>query len=311
MGKKICQGRGWLPDIPDIRDFGFTHQSVLSMLQRLARPEVVDQIDEVDLRVDEDGEYFPPVDDQGTRNSSTAFAVLALAEYFHRRVLGNTFNGSPRFLYKVTRQGFEIQASYARQSLCEQSDCGASIRNTFKALNRFGTPPERRFSYHAADFNEEPHGFIYRLARPPFPLIFFRLDEANCTGRVTWERIESFVSAGFPVVFGFSVPESISLNPDIPYRDQFESFHSGQAALIVGFRKNHFGVGEHGLRIRNSWGASWGSNGYGWLPKSFVDKQLARDFWTCVSESWFGSGYSIQPLSCDLSCPTIVPLSPQ
>ena len=60
----------------------------------------------------------------------------------------------------------------------------------------------------------------------------------------------------------------------------------GQAAVAVGYKSNHFGRGRHALLIRSSWGSQWGDNGYGRLPCAYVQNQLARDFWTFVSEDW-------------------------
>ena len=288
MSRFVPQGMGWQPDLPDSRDYSHGHPAVLPSLQKLKRLGPEELPDEVDLRFDSEGEYFTQPLDQGPLNSSTAFAVLSLIEYFERRIHGRTFDGSKLFLYKITR-------NWIAGGHRAVGDAGADLRTTLKVLTQFGVPPEEYWPYDINRFDEEPSAFVYRLAKPFPGLRYFRLDRPNTTGEDNWGILKSFLAAGFPVAFGFPVPSSLTSASDIPYRPEFDSPRGGQAAVAVGYKNNHFGRGQDALRIRSSWGSAWGDHGNGWLPIPFISNQLAKDLWTVLTEDWLDSGELSRP----------------
>lgn len=279
---------GWIPDLPDPRDYTFRHEAILPLLQRLKRPDRRNLPDEVDLRRDDEGEYFTPAEDQGSLNSSAAFAALGLFEYFERRIRGKTFEGSKRFLYKVTRN---LLAKGRPMS----GDTGADLRTTFKVLKSIGVPAEEFWPYDIEHFDDEPSQFAYSLAKPLSGVMYFRLDAPNGDGLESWNTVKSFLAAGFPVAFGFAVPTSLTTDARISYRADLERIRGGQAVIAVGYKNHQFGRGQHGLLIRSSWGSQWGDYGNGCLPITFLRNRLARDFWTLASEDWLGTLELSQP----------------
>jgi C1A family cysteine protease len=57
-----------------------------------------------------------------------------------------------------------------------------------------------------------------------------------------------------------------------------EAILGGHALCFVGYDD-----AREVFIVKNSWGASWGDNGYGYIPYSIVkDTTLAMDFWAIV-----------------------------
>ena len=281
VSRFVPKGMGWLPDIPDARDYAPWHDNVLPLLMQLKRTEIDDLPKQVDLRENNGFTYFPPAQDQGPLNCSCACAVLSVAAYFSRRVLGDVFEGSRLFLYKVTR-------NWVRPRIPATGDTGASLRATLKALVQFGVPAEEYVPFDPDRFDVEPSAFHYRISERFRGVRYFRLDQPNQQGADTLAMVKSFLAAGFPIVFGFPVPFSLTDDGNIPYRPQQDSNRGGQAVAAVGYTKQS-------LLIRSSWGTAWGDNGFGWLPNAYVKNQLARDFWTFVNEDWLDPDELFRP----------------
>ena len=287
-------GMGWIPDLPDYRDFSPFHSQIKPMVDQLGLSDtnVVTLPASVDLRA-----WCSPIENQGAIGSCTAQAGVGLIEYYERKAFGTHINASRLFLYKVTRN-----------LLGWDGDYGAYMRTTMGAMALFGVPPEKYWPYTdrknpgpsgERTFNEEPSAFLYAFADNYKAIRYFRLDPAGTDANTLLKRIKAYLTAKMPTFFGFTVYSSISqadTTGKIPFPSRFESAIGGHGIVAVGFDdameiKNTITntKTKGALLIRNSWGTGWGDKGYGWLPYDYVLKGLARDWWTLFKMDYVGT----------------------
>lgn len=292
-------GMGWLPDYPDYRDYRIERveisdgaktrgvkESVNEMLLRIGYEETVGVSIPTEFSLKG---WCPPIENQGSLGSCTANAGVALIEYYERRAFGKHIDASRLFLYKATRN-----------LLHWTGDTGAFIRTTMGAMVLFGVCPEEYWTYTIADFDVEPSAFCYSFAQDYKTIQYYRLDPMNTARDLLLKRIQSFITAGLPSMFGFTVYSSIQqANGDgkIPFPSEKERVLGGHAVVAVGFNdaikitNNLTGDTTKGaLLIRNSWGTVWGDDGYGWLPYKYVLESLAVDWWTLIKSEWIDTG---------------------
>ena len=294
------RGMGWLPDVPDFRDFNVNTETVRPAHAALSAKEPIKSMlkrmnigapaAKLPTRVDDLEKYFSAVEDQGELNSCTANAGVGIVEYFENRAFGRHIEASRLFLYKVTRN-----------IIHETADQGAYLRNTMGAMALFGLPPEEYWPYEVADVNEEPPAFCYAFAQNYQAIKYYRLDPAGTTTKELLQRIKTNLAAGLPSMFGFAVYSSFRQaisTGEIPLPADGESLKGGHAMVVVGY-DDHKGIQNTNpggpkttgaLRIRNSWGSGWGDNGYGWLPYDYVLLEGAEDFWSVLKSEWVDTG---------------------
>lgn len=173
---------------------------------------------------------------------------------------GKHTDASRLFLYKVTR------------NLMQRSgDTGAFLRTTMGALVLFGVPPEEYYPYSVANYDDEPPAFSYAFAQNYKAIDYFRLDPPGTSTEELLERIKTHLAGDLPSMFGFTVFDSISEaehTGQIPFPTRQSRAVGGHAVVAVGYNDGMKVKDSEGgaLLIRNSWGTSWGEEGYGWLP---------------------------------------------
>ena len=293
-------GLGWLPDYPDFRDYTADQNQISTSLRKagqkdsikamlaksgVAKPGKLNLPATVDLRP-----WCSPIEDQKSIGSCTAHAGVGIVEYFERRAFGKHIDASRLFLYKTTRNLMRWTG-----------DTGAFLRSTMGALVLFGVPPEEYLPYVVADFDKEPSAFCYAFAQNYQAISYYRLDPIGVARDVLLTQIKANLSAGLPLMFGFTVYNSISqaaATGKIPYPTPGEKIAGGHAIAAIGYddtmkikNTNPKAVETKGaLLIRNSWGTGWGSGGYGWLPYEYVLKGLAVDWWSLLKNEWIDTG---------------------
>lgn len=280
MSEPANLGLGYLRDLPDLRDYTTDSDTVKTILAKsaLLKSALKAVPSSTDLRA-----WCSPVENQGNLGSCTAHAAVGMLEYYQRRTFGKHIDGSRLFLYKTTRN-----------LMGWTGDTGAYLRDTMKALVMCGVPPEQYLPYVIAKFDDEPSAFLYALADDYEAIKYYRLDPAGASRSTTLNTVKSYLAAGLPSMFGFTVYSSIPPSGDgkgeIPFPTLGEKVLGGHAILAVGYDDaKKIGKTKGALLIRNSWGSSWGMAGYGWLPYEYVLSGLANDFWALTQADFVDS----------------------
>lgn len=249
--KHITRRYLWKPSIPDLRD---TYLTIPLVIEHSPK--------KVDL-----SNLITFVLDQGELGSSSANAVAHYFEYEQNKNFGvntNNFVLSRLFLYYSVR---ELEGTI-------NSDCGASIRDSLRAINHIGVCAECFWPYNIKHFNKRPPITAYKNAQAHQSLTYTRVPRIL-------DALKFSLSSGVPFLFGFTVyssfeSASVEKKGIVPLPDLSEKVLGGHAALCVGYNDE-----TRMFKVLNSFGDSWGDKGYCYLPYEYLtDKNLAGDFWT-------------------------------
>ena len=291
------KGTGWLPPVPDLRDYTPETPEVMEEAQKVGLTSTPESLGAIPAKVDL-RQWCSPIEDQGNLGSCTAHAGVGIIEYYEQRAFGKRVEASRLFLYKATRNLLGLRG-----------DTGAWLRNTMGALVLLGVAPEAYWPYTTErnpgpegkrTFDDEPSAFVYSLADnyEVQDATYFSHDPLG-QGRPRQDvlnSVKTYVAYGIPSMFGFYGFPSFgytSVRGGIPYPCPGEQAQWGHAIVAVGYddqlvipntRCNTSTTGA--LLIRNSWGTGWGDAGYGWLPYRYVLDGLALDFWSLWGMRW-------------------------
>jgi C1A family cysteine protease len=206
---------------------------------------------------------FPWRYDQGALGSCVGNGVV---ETFRRVLQVNNqqdLDGSRLFAYYN-----------ARTDDCKGEDCGASIRDGIKGLNKYGLCREDTWKYITGKFAVKPPEEAFAEGEGHQVIHYERIYPA------TKEAIMDAVSRGYPVVYGKILYESFMTDKVkelgiVPYpKTCREEKVGGHCMVIFDYEK------DYTIEL-NSWGKEWGLGGACRVPWKYVlNKDFCFDFWT-------------------------------
>jgi C1A family cysteine protease len=242
------RGFGWVPDLPDHRDF--LYGAVRKIPKRLPP--------RADLR-----RQCSPVEDQGQLGSCTGNALAGAVEFLEKKDKVPFVDVSRLFIYYNERA---IEGTI-------KSDSGAMIRDGIKTLAKQGVCSEKSWPYVISKFSVKPAATCYKEAANRQITSYLRI--------TTLDEMRTCLADGYPVVFGFTVYESfetqqVARTGIVPMPKSKERVLGGHAVLAVGYDD-----GKKQFVVRNSWGTDWGLKGYFMMPYPYLaDRNLSDDLWT-------------------------------
>lgn len=248
------RGFGWSPSLPDQRDVSF-----IPSLQAVSLPATVDLTPDL-----------PGVYDQGTLGSCTAHSVASA--YMTRLKKDGHSNDGINDIGDPSRLFIYYNIRLLRGSV--RSDSGASIRDSMKAIAKYGTTDETKWPYLIDKFRRRAPKSLYEAAQTETGRISYQAVDRSAIG------VKQALADGYPVCIGFSVYSSfmyttVRITGEVQYPQTNESVLGGHAVLITGYDDT-----TQRFKFRNSWGKNWGNEGNGTMPYNFLSNPyLAGDFW--------------------------------
>lgn len=199
-----------------------------------------------------------PVQNQLNLNSCVAQAVsTAIETYSLENGWPHHFELSPLYIWFYGRQ---LSGTFPDND-------GMFIRDAWKAVRRhdMGATIEKLYPYNTRDYNQEP-GIAARMFRKwhkPFYYYWISGSKEDKEEKTKQVLIEKRV----PIVFAVPLSDSfMRLNTTEVYKPQSsEPVRFYHAMLITGFDNN-----RGAFEIMNSWGRSWGNQGFLWVDKNWL-----------------------------------------
>jgi len=209
------------------------------------------------------------VKDQGMLGSCVGFAVTAMKEWQELKEHKEEIAEEKRDHRE--RKEYDLSESWvywnSKKIDAWPNEEGTSIRYAMKVLNRIGVPTEKAWPYSDTNIGK-PKSWATMIAKWAWIGDYWSID--NLT------ELKAAIAKN-PVPIGIACFEEI-FYPDqnglVAYPANPDNFYGGHAVCAVGYDDT-----KKLIKFKNSWGESWGENGYGYLSYDYITDYM-WDAWT-------------------------------
>lgn len=201
---------------------------------------------------------FPSPGNQLNQGSCTAWAVGYAAKSYEEKVeMGWAYQAntlfSPAWIYNQINGGVD-EGSYIHEALGLIVNKGAATLATMP--------------YNSNDYWSRPSLLAIKEAAKYKATSWVRLSSKD--------DIKDKLAKALPVIIGIDIYDSFyALRGSNAVYTPSGNYDGGHAVTVVGYDDNQFGGA---YKVINSWGTTWGAQGYFWLPYSVAQTDYGRGY---------------------------------
>ena len=210
--------------------------------------------------------------DQGRRPSCAVFAVVGAIEFLNAENTGRAEKFSEEYLIWATRRTLQRPSAPDAARQGDDADEGFALPEVVMALRSYGIPLERSLP--------NTMGRDLAAVREPPPEVVAEA-KARTQGAVhavpgrdqatQLNNIIHALNAGIPVTIGTGWPRFFNMRAAL-LNSQTPSY--SHAVTLVGYRCPSGRIEDTTFIFKNSWGANWGANGYGYATFAYLSQHL-------------------------------------
>lgn len=238
-------------------------------------------------------EFFPELVEQGNMDSCVP-TCLSTIFYYNSFKQGNYLN------FRISRLFLYYNARELYQEISD--DNGARIIDCIKILKKIGSPPEMAHPYNEKFIYKKPNNLSFKLAKY-CKLLGFKELQRN--------EIKKNLLLNYPVICGIKVYDNFNNEKTIKtgkvlLPENNDEIIGGHSIIIVGYDDN-----KQKYTFINSWGKSWGNDGFGYIPYDYINNvDLADEFFilTQITNPFIDFMYINNELLCNKELRKIINL---
>ena len=200
--------------------------------------------------------YCPTAGNQGQYGTCTSWASSYAA-----RTIAEAISNRWTSQIVIDREAFSPIFVYKQIKLTAKPGCsdGTCIGDAMALLMKKGAPKFSDFNVLCADYIPSA---LFTKALPYTIDDYFRLFDPTDSYEVKVRTVKKALAQNRPVVIGMRVPNSFFRCKDVWLKTETDNSGGGHALCAVAYDDNKYGGA---FLIMNSWGTSWGSNGFTWV----------------------------------------------
>jgi Ig-like domain-containing protein/papain like protease/pre-peptidase len=246
----------------------FRYVILISLISQFIRPQIiVDAVKDYSLPTSIDlSSGMPPVGNQGNQSSCVGWALAYYYKsYQERREHSWTYNDKTIF-----------SPSYVYNQYATSNGSGMTMDNGLQLLVSQGVAPIGSFPYNDQDWHTQPSASVQSTAANFKATGFQKIENVSNS---SIDSLKAHLAEGDPFVLAIplytiglqflnwssGIPVHVPTVIDDPSGPGWFQYPGGHAITIVGYDDS-----AQRFKFINSWGTSWGENGYGYVTYRFV-----------------------------------------